>query len=259
MPTLCSHRFAGLLPALALAGGLLLAATPAARAQTDAQFRKIYDEFSAAIRAGSATRLVAVLTPERAKQTRKDLADPAERSALFAMAASMQPTTYEIVGRTPCKGGRKVIFYLVGTFVVPPDSARAHGVPEQARNEISVDLHRVGKAWKMDTPSYGGDPDKVKRPKDLKRGDLSKFKDDAETNLGGRVLRVETTDEAVAVVLRVLDEENVVFLPPAAEAEAAGFHLADYTPGQIVEFSARPHKKDKLKYLALTGGVIEIE
>lgn len=243
---------------LLLSLAAVLAPRPA-RAQTDEQFRKVYDEFSAAMKAGSLPRLLAVLTPARAKVVKKECADPAEKAAGFAMGASMQPTSYEIVGRTPCKGGKKVIIYLIGTFEVPPDVAKARDIPEKSRNEISVDFHRVGKVWKMDTPSYGGDPDKVKRPKDLKRGDLSKYKDDAETSLGGRVLRVETTDETVAVILRVLDEENVVFLPPAAEALAAGFHLADYTPGQIVEFSARPHKKDKLKYLALTGQVIEIE
>lgn len=251
-----SHRW-GALAALALVAAL--ATAPAARAQTDDQVRKVYDEFSAAMRAKSLPRLLAVLTPARAKEVKKEMADPEQRAAAFEMGADMQPSSYEIVGRTVCKGGRKVIVYLVGTFDLPPEVAKERGVSEHPRNEMSLDLYRVGKTWKMDTPTYSGDPDKVKKPKDLERGDVSKYRDDAETNLGGRVLRVEPSDKAVAVVIRVLDEENVVFLPPAAEAEAAGFHLADYTPGQIVEFTARPHKKDKLKFLALTGGVMEIE
>lgn len=188
-----------------------------AHAQTDEQFRKVYDELGT-MKAGSLPRLLAVLTPARAKVVKKECADPAEKAAGFAMGASMQPTSYKIVGRTPCKGGKKVIIYLIGTFEVPPDVAKARDIPEKSRNEISVDFLRVGKAWKMDTPSYGGDPDKVKQQKDLKRGDLSKYKDDAETSLGDAYCAWRPQDETVAVILRVLDEENVVFLPPAAEA-----------------------------------------
>ena len=55
------------------------------------------------------------------------------------------------------------------------------------------------------------------------------------------------------MIIRVLDEENVVFFKSKEELLKEGISLKELEPWKVYEFSGHPHKTDKLKFFA-TGG-----
>jgi hypothetical protein len=50
------------------------------------------------------------------------------------------------------------------------------------------------------------------------------------------------------VTIRVLDEENLVYLPSKAVLLQKKITISNFEPGKAYSFDAYPHKTNKLKY-----------
>jgi hypothetical protein len=126
----------------------------------------------------------------------------------------------------------------------------------RSRMEAAITFNKENGKWKMKSLLPLGDPDKVNRPKDLnynpKAADL-----DREGSIGGRIVKIEFKPGYTLVMVRVMDEENAVFLPNKEKLQESGMSLGELAPWNIFEFSGHPHKKDKLKFFATGGKLIE--
>ncbi len=63
--------------------------------------------------------------------------------------------------------------------------------------------------------------------------------------------------EYTLVLLRVMDEEDAVFLPAKEVFQRAGAPLEELEPWNLYEFSGHPHKSDKQKFFAVSGKMVE--
>jgi hypothetical protein len=137
--------------------------------------------------------------------------------------------------------------------------------PRKVRDAV-VFAEEAG-VWKMGQQTLDGEPEDNARPKDLNMGQRGNYSDEANTDLRWEIQRVEKqaagTVYVVRVVdkstpsgvqwspglqsfvytLRVLDEEDAVFVPAA--------HVSsDFVSSAILSCRAAKHKKDPLKYWA---------
>jgi hypothetical protein len=79
----------------------------------------------------------------------------------------------------------------------------------------------------------------------------------ATGQIAGRIVKTEFKPDSTLVLLRVLDEENAVFLPKKEVLEKAGVPLSDLEPWKRQEFEGHPHQSDKLKFFATGGKLLE--
>ena len=76
-------------------------------------------------------------------------------------------------------------------------------------------------------------------------------------DIGGRIVRTEFNPGYTLIIIRVLDEENAVFLPVKDELVRMGMSIKDLVPWTVYDFTGHPHKTDKLKFFATGGSPIE--
>ncbi len=74
---------------------------------------------------------------------------------------------------------------------------------------------------------------------------------------GGKIVAVSFEANCTLVTIRVVDEDNVVSLPPKAELEKKGLKTSKLKPGNFLQVDGHPHKTDKLKMWGESASVTE--
>lgn len=98
--------------------------------------------------------------------------------------------------------------------------------------------------------SFGSEAEDSARPKNLQMGQRGDYSGAANTDIGGEIQRTEKQAAGTVYVIRVLDEEDAVFVPSA--------HVSpDFVVGAIVSFHAAKHGKDPLKFWAESAELTE--
>ena len=77
--------------------------------------------------------------------------------------------------------------------------------------------------------------------------------------IAGRMVKTEYKPDYTLVILRVMDEDNAVFLPAKEVLVKAGVPLADLDPGSCTSSRAIRTKRDKLKFFATSGKLLADE
>lgn len=228
-----------------------LAVAGAAKAQDAAELTRTFDEYNSAAKAGEVKKMLSLRTLEQQKDINREIAKKQDRDYFLLLARAQIPESYEVEHVAKGRDGQSATLYLLGQFPAMREIERP-----RTRMEEMISFKKEDGKWKIDSALPLGDPDKVKHPKDL-----TYVPEDADMhvsgNIGGRIVKTEFYPEYTLVLLRVMDEENAVFLPAKEVLQRAGVPLEDLEPWKIQEFSGHPHKSDKQKFFATSGKLIE--
>lgn len=229
--------------------GLLLSVVVinVAGAQDAVELGRIFDAYNVAAKAGDVEKMLSLRTADSQKEIRQQIVKKEDRNLFLLLGRAQIPESYQIEHVSWAKGGKSGTLYVLGQFAAIAEIQRP-----RMRMEESISFKKENGLWKLDSALPLGDPDKVKRPKDLTRDPK-----DANLNvtgeIAGRIIKTEFKPDYTLVLLRVLDEEHAVFLPAKAVLEKAGVPLTELEPWQLHEFKGYPHKSDKLKFFATSG------
>jgi hypothetical protein len=222
-----------------------------AGAQDASELGRIFDAYNAAAKAGDVDKMLSLRTAEQQKEIRGQITKKEDRDVFVLLARAQIPESYRTEHVSWAKSGKSATLYLLGQFAAMPKIQRP-----RMRMEESLSFKKEDGQWKFDLARPLGEPDKIKRPKDLTR-DPKDANLNASGSIGGRIVKTEFKPDYTLVLLRVMDEENAVFLPAKAVLEKAGVPLSELVPWQLYEFKGHPHKTDKLKFFATSGHPIK--
>jgi hypothetical protein len=228
--------------------GLLLSVViiNVAGAQDAADLGRIFDAYNAAAKAGDVEKMLSLRTAESQKEIRAQIVKKEDRNMFLLLGRAQIPESYQLEHVSWAKDGKRATLYVLGQFAAMAEVQRP-----RMRQEESISFKKEN-GWKIELTRPLGDPDKVKRPKDLTR-DSQNANLNATGNIAGRIVKTEYKPDYTLVILRVMDEDNAVFLPAKEVLVKAGVPLTDLEPWKLQEFSGHPHKTDKLKFFATSG------
>ena len=206
--------------------------------QTVQDFARIYDSYLAAVKSGSFREVSALFSQE----LRKEIKTPDDQKEYMMMAKMLVPVSYDTLFLTMTDGGQKAELQVVTTVKVPEEVQKQQKLPPTQHLELILSFVKEGGQWKWGGPTILGDPDKRARPKDLKMGSRSDYKN-SNTEMGGQILRLEKQSAGTVFVIRVVDEEIAAFVPAAKVS-------GEFVPGRILALRGAEHKSDKLKFWA---------
>jgi hypothetical protein len=233
--------------------GLLLSllVITAAGAQDQAALGRVFAAYNLAAKAGDVDKMLSLRTSQQQQDIRRQIGKKEDREAFIFLARAQIPESYQIEHVSWAKNGKSATLYMLGQFPAMPEMKRP-----RLRMEESLTFKKENGQWKFDVALPLGEPGKIKRPKDLTYNPQ-----DAKSNtfgeVAGRIIKTEYKPGYTLVLLRVLDEENAVFLPAKEVLIKAGVPLADLEPWKFQEFKGHPHKTDKLKFFATSGKLLQ--
>lgn len=239
---------------LLFASGLLVCMTAgysSAAQDLTAELTQIFDAYNVAAKAGEVDKMISLRTAEVREEIRRDIKKKEDRELFVLLGRAQTPESYEAQHVAVARDGKTATLYMLAQYAAMPEVKRP-----RSRMEASITFNKENGKWKMKSLLPLGEPDKVTRPKDLnynpKAADL-----DREGSIGGRIVKIEFKPGYTLVMVRVMDEENAVFLPNKEKLQESGISLEELAPWNIFEFSGHPHKKDKLKFFATGGKLVE--
>jgi hypothetical protein len=228
-----------------------LAAAGAVQAQDAAELTRTFDEYNSAAKGGELKKMLSLRTVEQQKDINKEIVKKQDRDYFMLISRAQIPESYEVQHVAWSGNSQGATLYLLGQFPAMREIDRP-----RTRMEEMISFKKEDGKWKIDSALPLGDPDKVIHPKDL-----TYAPEDADMhvsgNIGGRIVKTEFYPEYTLVLLRVMDEENAVFLPAKEVLQRAGVPLEELEPWNVYEFSGHPHKSDKQKFFATSGKPVE--
>ena len=205
--------------------------------------RKTFDACNDAIKSRNFQGVVAQMTATTRKQF-VAMIPPSQRTPFFLNATLLVPDSYDVESVSESKDGKSASLVLVAVLPPMPPEMRDQTDPGGARKrELTVAFAKEAGLWKIASREVGDDPDKRPRHKDLKMGPRSDYRAGANTDVGGIILRTEKQDAGSVYVVRVVDEEDAVFVPAALVS-------ADFVTGKVISFHAAQNANEPLKYWA---------
>lgn len=221
-------------------------------AQDELELKRIFEAYNVAAKAGDVEKMLALRTADSQKEIREQIGKKEDRQYFLLLGRAQIPESYQVEHVSWGKGGQKATLYILGQFAAMAEVQRP-----RMRMEESISFKKEN-GWKIELTRPLGDPDKIKRPKDLTR-DTQNANMNATGNIAGRIVKTEYKPDYTLVMLRVMDEENAVFLPAKEVLVKAGVPPTELEPWKLHEFSGHPHKTDKLKFFATSGKLLADE
>jgi len=212
-----------------------------------AELKNVYDNYNSAIKERDFNKVLSYCTSDLQKEILSQVKTKTEQDDLMINGLMQIPESYEIQHIASQEDSTKVTVNTIMQFSAMKEIER-----ERSRIECEIHFKKEKDQWKLESVWFLTDPDKINRPKDYtyNQGDAELEKDG---NIGGRIVRTDFMPNYTVVVLRVLDEEDAVFLPPKEDLIKFGVSVNDLIPWKIYEFTGHPSKTDKLKFFAVTG------
>ena len=222
-------------------------------AQNIKEVIKVYDAYIAAVKTGKADKILVYYSAQQQKDIRKSITKKDQREDFVMMARLMLPESYEVKHAVWSKDGKKANIYI---------EAQLPALSEVNRGRIGMEAMlrfiKEKSGWKLNVITPLADLGKIRRP-----NDLSYNKDEAnrerKMNIGGRIVFSEYKDDYTIIMLRVMETDVAVFLPPQKVLLEEGVLLEELQPWRLHEFDGNPHKSDDLKFFATGGKAIEEE
>ncbi len=223
----------------------------AVAAQGAAELTRAFDEYNSVSKVGDVKKMLSLRTVEQQKDIGKQIVKKEDRDYFLLISRAQIPELYEVQHVAWSANGQSANLYLLSQLPAMREIDRP-----RTRFEEMISFKKEDGKWKIDLVLALGDPDKVKHPKDLiyepKDADLN-----VSGEIGGRIVKTEFYPGYTLVLVRVMDEENAVFLPGKEVLQRAGVPLEDLEPWKIQQFSGHPHKSDKQKFFATSGKLVE--
>jgi hypothetical protein len=212
-----------------------------------ADLKNVFDKYNSAMKEGDFNKILFYCTNDLKKEILSQVTTKKDQDDLILNGKIQIPESYEIQHVASDKDSLKVTVYVIMQFSAMQEIGR-----DRSRIECEIHYKKESDIWKIESVWFLNDPDKIIHPKDYtyNLGDAAMDKDG---NIGGRIVRTEFLPDYTLVILRVLDEENAVFLPPQKDLVKNGISIKDLYPWNIYEFTGHPHITDKLKFFAVSG------
>jgi len=121
---------------------------------------------------------------------------------------------------------------------------------QTVRQTLWVDFALEQGAWKIGGVMLAPDPAQIKRSPDTKYDPRSSYDLAKDVSLAGRIVRVAFETDHTLVVILMLDEEQLAYLPDRATLEAKGFKSERLMPPRLLEVEGHPHRTNRFKTLA---------
>lgn len=229
--------------------GLLLLVGAAGAAPLDpaqqTELMALYDRYNKAILAGKLAEAMA-LRPARV-QSEFQARSKQARAGLLAMAQAMTPDKVVPQRGTLSDDGKTATVVTLATRTATAAVARAGGPKAGTVKTIELTLTflREGQAWKLDDLMFGMDPADIRLCKDEETEAKSAYDDDRSVSYGGPIRRVAFKPDHTLVVIRVVDEEACLIMPPRDRLVERGFKVEALAPDAMIEAEAAPHRTDK--------------
>lgn len=214
-------------------------------APTAIELTPIFDRHNAAVAAGNIDQALDLRTAQVKSEILSSLRTPQEKAGFGQMLKAMTPVSYQ-VDRLEADEAKATV-YLTGTFKDPQATGK------EIRQEFKIYFLKETGAWKMAEVIFIGNPAEVKRSSDQGAEPEGNYALDRMTSLGGRIVSVKFEKDHTLVTLRIVDEENLVFLPAKAGLEKSGVRADSLTAGRLLEVRGHPHKTNPLKILGETA------
>ena len=217
----------------------------------ESALREIYDSYNKAIREGSFDKLTSFYTSAVQKEITGQAKTKAEKEGFLNLCRFQVPESYEILHMDSDKDTQSITLHTIMQFNEMKEIKR-----DRSRIECDIKFKNENSQWKLESLLFLSDPDKIVHPADLTYNpddaDLDK-----EGDIGGRIVKTEFNPNYTLVIIRVLDEENAVFLKSKEALLKDGVSLKELEPWNIYEFTGHPHKTDKLKFFATGGKLVD--
>ena len=235
---------------------LLTSAFPGRASPVDAALQKellaVYDAFNSVLAAGDYDRAVAQ-RPAAVQEIFKDqLRTEEDRKAFTQMMGLMTPDALEVAhGRLSADGNRATLFTNASKTV--PEGLNDPSAPPPGTvvfSELTLTFVREGGVWKFENQTFGPDPATIVTCSDARFEPIEAYDDGSSLSAGGPIARVEFNADHTLIVIRVVDEENCVFLPNRETLANFGFNADLLQPYAIVSIEGLRHKTDKQKIWA---------
>lgn len=237
-----------LICALALAIVALASGPSRAQDELQAELTAVLERYYAAQRAGDFDAWMAVCSEEFRAMLGSGFSSDAEKQAFLEWQKKATPSRFEVLHLEPGPDDGTATLYTVADGQRPP--ATPDGDWVDARAEVDVSFLREADGWKVAMLLVGPDPATIQRSDDESFEPLEAYDTDTQTSLGGRIVRTEFKDDHTLVVVRLMDEEELVYLPSRQGLIEVGFDPDLLVPHATVEVEGHPHRDNKLKVWA---------
>jgi hypothetical protein len=211
----------------------------------------VYDRYNKAIAAGKLADAAAL----RTSQPRTELLagkTKAEQADMLRMAHMMAPDSISAVHATLGKDGQtaRIITMAAKTF---PAGLKIPGGPRPGtvgHGELTLNFAIEGRDWKFAGQVFGPDPADIKTCHDEPKETEDSYDHNVRTNEGGVIRSVDFKSDHTLVVIRVVDEDNCIILPPRAWLDQHDAHADKYIAWAVLEADGLPHRSDKQRLWA---------
>ncbi len=238
---------------------LLLAVPTATRAAPlDAvlqqQLLGVYDGYNNALLAGKLPDAIKLRSAHTRAEAQKEMPNAAARQRFLAMAKTMVPDTLQVAHASINAAGDKASIITVAAKTTSRTAKIPPGGPAPGstlHSELTLSFVKESDGWKLDDQMFGPDPASITACKNNEYEPETAYDTDKTVSMGGPIVRVDFQPDHTMVVIRVVDEENCVFLRANKEELLKhGLSPDKLVPYVIVEIEGSPHRTDKQKVLA---------
>lgn len=236
-----------------LAVPLLSTMAYGAQAGNEKELKDVFDAYNGFAKAGDVDKMLALRTSAVEKEIRPQIQKKEDRDGFVLMGRAQIPDSYEVQHVAWAKDGTSADLYSLWHLPPMKEIERL----KEAVAEVMLSFKKESGKWKIDNILPLADPSQIKRPKDLVYNQKDADTDVTSASVAGRIVKLEFKPDHTLVMVRVMDEEIAVFLPPKATLEKAGMKFEDLAPWKMREFTGYPHKTDKLKFFATGDNPVE--
>jgi hypothetical protein len=171
-----------------------------------------------------------------------------EQAEMLEMAKLMTPDDVTPEHAILATDGKTATIHVIASKTWPaglkfPDAPKPGTV---THGEVTLQFAREGQAWKLDDQSFGPDPAAISACHDEPAESESAYNRDKNSNIGGMIRRVDFKPDHTLVVIRIVDEEDCLILPPRDRIA----HSENLVPWALIEADGIPHRGDKQRYWA---------
>jgi hypothetical protein len=212
------------------------------------------DAFYVASRQGDIDAAMAIQPPLRAMydDAIREKMPPAEvRRRMTEFLKSSAPESYEVLYSVVSKDGGDATLIVNGK---PPRSANPQG---PGVGEVEYGFKRDSDRWTIEQALASPDPATIKQPPEDAFEPEDAYTGDMNTSLGGRIRGLRFADDHTLIVVRVLDEDQLAYLPPATKLREAGFNPDSLRLFRIVSIEGIRHPTKDYKVWATGLDILE--
>lgn len=231
----------------------LAVAAPAAAAPMDAALQTellaLQAAFTKAVAAGDFKKALTLLSAEQRKGLEKEIKTQKARKELSEMMKGTTPDSFDVEHTELSEDGTQARIEGLAKLILSPEALKRFPDPPPdgvAQSEMTYEFAKEKGTWKYVTRTFGPDPRTIAAC-DAAFGSLDDFDRDKDVGMGGMIRRVAFETDHILIVIRIVDEEQCLFLPPREEIEKKGFNAALLQPRAIIEANGSPHRSDKQK------------